>query len=234
MSSSSSPISHFCTERSAEVATWLASQPWCHLSKRSCWLTATLCCDCGERRGRVKASSKQDLTSRNTSSDYPPTHTSSHRISTSRLVTYLPGLDQRSSAVHVILRVHDKHHLVSVKFESTVQTAGVLHSQLAVPLSPAAHRLHLPHLPATETTQVPRRSDTFVRPFHVGLFWEQLNLNWNISRLLVKFLKCNRIFPGSKEGNGENYASTEKENRTTTLNISMFTSAVSTCEWNSA
>lgn len=79
-------------------------------------------------------------------------------------MTYLPGLDQRSPAVHVILRVHDKHHLVSVEFKATVQTPGVLHTQLAVPLSPAAHRLHLPHLPATETTQVPTRDDTFIRP----------------------------------------------------------------------
>lgn len=73
-------------------------------------------------------------------------------------MTHLPGLDQCSSAVHVILRVHDKHHLVSVQFKSAVQTPGVLHAQLAVPLSPAAHRLHLPHLPATETTQVPVRT----------------------------------------------------------------------------
>lgn len=74
-----------------------------------------------------------------------------------KLMTYLPGFDQRPSAVHIILRVHDKNHLVSVQFKSTVQTPGVLHTQLAVPLSPAAHRLHLPHLPAAETTQVPTK-----------------------------------------------------------------------------
>lgn len=69
--------------------------------------------------------------------------------------THLPGLDQSPSAVHVILRVHDKNHLVSVELEPTVQAAGVLHAQLAVPLSPAAHGLHLPHLPAAEAAQVP-------------------------------------------------------------------------------
>lgn len=72
-------------------------------------------------------------------------------------MTYLPGLDQRSSAVHVVLRVHDKHHFMSVQFKSTVQTPSILDAQLAVPLSPAAHRLHLPHLPASETTQVPAK-----------------------------------------------------------------------------
>lgn len=80
-----------------------------------------------------------------------------------KLQLYLPGLDQSPSAVHVVLGVHDKHHLVSVEFKSTVQTAGVFHSQLAVPLSPASHRLNLPHLPAAETTQVPVRRDTDLR-----------------------------------------------------------------------
>lgn len=62
--------------------------------------------------------------------------------------TNLSGFDQGSSAVHVILRVHDKNHLVSAEFKSTIQTPGILYTQLAVPFSPAAHRLHLPHLPA--------------------------------------------------------------------------------------
>lgn len=75
------------------------------------------------------------------------------------LLTHLSGLDQRSSAVHVILRVHYKHHLVGVEFKSAVQTPGVLDTQLAVPLSPAAHRLHLSHLPATETPQVPTQRE---------------------------------------------------------------------------
>lgn len=44
---------------------------------------------------------------------------------------------------------------MSVQFKATVQTASVLHTQLAVPFSPAAHRLHLPHLPAAETSKVP-------------------------------------------------------------------------------
>lgn len=44
---------------------------------------------------------------------------------------------------------------MSVEFESAVEAAGVLHAQLAVPLSPAAHGLHLPHLPAAEAAQVP-------------------------------------------------------------------------------
>jgi len=79
--------------------------------------------------------------------------------------TYLPGLYQRPSAVHVVLRVHDKHHLVGVEFKSTVQTASVFHTQLPVPLSSAAHRLHLPHLPATETTQVPDQRDIFIKTF---------------------------------------------------------------------
>lgn len=74
----------------------------------------------------------------------------------------LSGLDQRSSAIHVILRVHDKHHFVCVKFKSTVQAPGVLHAQLAVPLSPAAHRLHLPHLPPAETPQVPKRHNQHI------------------------------------------------------------------------
>lgn len=81
-----------------------------------------------------------------------------------RTPAYLPGLHQRSSTVHVILRVHDKHHLVSIEFKSTVQTPGVLHAQLPVPLSPAAHRLHLPHLPAAETPEVPTRGDPFIKP----------------------------------------------------------------------
>lgn len=75
------------------------------------------------------------------------------------LLTNLPGFDQCSSSVHVILRVHDKHHLVGVEFKATVQTASVFHAQLAVPLPPAAHRLHLPNLPAAETSQVPERTD---------------------------------------------------------------------------
>lgn len=74
-----------------------------------------------------------------------------------KLPAYLPGLDEGPSAVHVVLRVHDKHHLVSVEFKSTVETAGVFHAQLAVPLSPAAHRLHLSHLPAAKTAQVPEK-----------------------------------------------------------------------------
>lgn len=73
---------------------------------------------------------------------------------------YLPGLDEGPSAVHVVLRVHDKHHLVSVEFKTTVETAGVFHAQLAVPLSPAAHRLHLSHLPAAKTAQVPEKMET--------------------------------------------------------------------------
>lgn len=85
-----------------------------------------------------------------------------------RLLPYLPGLDQRPSAVHVVLRVHDKHHLMSVEFKATVQAPGVLHTQLTVPFSPAAHRLHLPHLPATETTQVPEREPNAC--LIVGLF----------------------------------------------------------------
>lgn len=80
-------------------------------------------------------------------------------------MTHLPGFNQGSSAVHVILGVHDKNHLVSVQLESTVQTPGVLYAQLAVPLSPAAHGLHLPHLPAAETTQVPTK--TYVK--HINM-----------------------------------------------------------------
>lgn len=76
---------------------------------------------------------------------------------------YLPGLDEGPSAVHVVLRVHDKHHLVSVEFKTTVETAGVFHAQLAVPLSPAAHRLHLSHLPAAKTAQVPEKNGDTVR-----------------------------------------------------------------------
>lgn len=73
---------------------------------------------------------------------------------------HLPGLDQSPSAVHVVLGVHDEHHLVGVEFEAAVQAAGVLHAQLAVPLPPAAHGLHLSNLPATETTKVPREKHT--------------------------------------------------------------------------
>lgn len=45
-----------------------------------------------------------------------------------KLMTHLPGFDQRSSAVHVILRVHDKNHLVGVQLKSTVQTPGIFHT----------------------------------------------------------------------------------------------------------
>lgn len=71
--------------------------------------------------------------------------------------TNLSGLDQGSSAVHVIFGVHDENHLVSVELEPTVQTPSILYAQLAVPFSPAAHRLHLPHLPAPEAAQVPTK-----------------------------------------------------------------------------
>lgn len=64
--------------------------------------------------------------------------------------TNLSGFDQGSSAVHVIFRIHDKNHLVGVEFKSTIQTPSILYTQLAVPLSSAAHGLHLPHLPAPE------------------------------------------------------------------------------------
>jgi hypothetical protein len=44
---------------------------------------------------------------------------------------------------------------VGVELEAAVQAAGVLHAQLPVPLPPAAHGLHLPHLPAPEVPQIP-------------------------------------------------------------------------------
>jgi len=113
-------------------------------------------CEAVQARPRFSTSRRNRLTA-----------TGNERLTLKRQTpAYLPGLDQCSSAVHVILGVHDKHHLVSIEFKSTVQTPGVLHAQLSVPLSPAAHRLDLPHLPAAETTQVPTRRDAFIRPQH--------------------------------------------------------------------
>ena len=111
------------------------------------------------------------------------------------MLRYLPGLDQRSSAVHVVLRVHDKHHLVSVEFKATVQAAGVLHAQLAVPLSPAAHGLHLPHLPAPEAPQVPTSTDTLQTLITSGNF----SLNCDVVKLetLLNFTEVDESGAGT-------------------------------------
>lgn len=77
---------------------------------------------------------------------------------------------------------------MSVQFKATIQTAGVLHTQLTVPFSPAAHRLHLPYLPASETPKVPtqieclKKQDNFLNKTRIK------HLFFLICILGIKFL----------------------------------------------
>lgn len=70
---------------------------------------------------------------------------------------YLLGPAESSPPVHVILRVHDEHHLVGVELEATVDVAGALHPDQALPgaLDLAAQGPHLLALPLAKLLQVP-------------------------------------------------------------------------------
>lgn len=72
-----------------------------------------------------------------------------------RSAMYLASFDEGAAPVHVVLRVHDEHHLVRVQLEAAIQAASTLHAQLAAPFAARAHGLHLPQLPAPEAAQVP-------------------------------------------------------------------------------
>lgn len=69
---------------------------------------------------------------------------------------YLLGSAESSSPVHVILRVHDEHHLVGVELEATVDVAGALHPDQPLPgaLDLAAQGPHLLALPLAKLLQV--------------------------------------------------------------------------------
>lgn len=84
---------------------------------------------------------------------------------------HLLGAAERSPPVHVILRVHDEHHLVGVELEPTVHVAGAFHPDQPLPgaLHFAAQSSHLLALPLAELFEVSRRKGGLGSAYHAWL-----------------------------------------------------------------
>lgn len=70
---------------------------------------------------------------------------------------HLLGPAERPTAVHVVLGVHDEHHLVGAEFEAAVHVAGALYPDQPLPgaLGLTPQRAHLLTLPPAELLEVP-------------------------------------------------------------------------------
>lgn len=82
---------------------------------------------------------------------------------------YLLGPAEGPTAVHVVLGVHDEHHLVRAELEAAVHIAGALHPDQTLPgaLGLATQGAHLLTLPPAELLEVPggREEDLQTRKF---------------------------------------------------------------------